>query len=472
MAFGAPPVLALRRVPALRVLRRDLDGAEPSAWIVALAGLGGLAGLLWWQAGSATLAGAMLAGIAATLAVLALLAWGLVVAVRHLRGRLRGALRYGLANVSRRAGSSVAQVSALGLGLMALLLLTFVRTDLLDRWQQMLPDDAPNRFIVGVQNDQVDGVEALLREQQVAQPVLYPMIRGRLVEVNGQAVSGADYEDRGERARRLAEREFNLSFADGVREGDNEIVAGEVWSGVPETPEVSVEEGIAESLDWKLGDRIAFDIAGQRFEAAITSLRRVDWESFRPNFFVLASPGSLDGFAGSYISAVRVPFNDVALTRALVERYPNVSVIDVDAVIDQVRSTAEQVTVAVEYVFYFTLAAGLLVLVAAVSASQDERLLEGGVMRVLGASRRQLRLAQATEFASIGLLAGVIAAFSANLLTGVVATEVFGLSWQPSWGIAALGAAAGMGAVLLTGLIATRKVVQAPPSTTLRALQA
>lgn len=470
MAFGAPPVLALRRVPALRVLRRDLDPTEPSAWLVAIAGLGGLAALLWWKAGSAALGLSMLLGIVATLAVLALLAWLLIVVVRRVRSRLRGSLRYGLANVSRRAGASIAQVSALGLGLMALLLLTFVRTDLLDRWQVALASDAPNRFIVNVQDDQVADVRAFIAQQGVAAPTLYPMIRGRLVSHNGKPVTGKDYAEQGERAQRLAEREFNLSVAESLRD-DNRVTEGRFWTGRPAKPEVSVEEEFAARLGWKIGDRIAFDIAGQPFEATITSLRSVEWESFRPNFFVIASPGSLDGFPASHITAVSVPPQRTRFTADLVERFPNLSVIDIDAVLKQVRSTADQVSTVVEVVFYFSLAAGLLVLMAAVSASQDERLLEGGVMRAIGGSRRQLRLAQASEFAAIGLLSGLTAAIAASVLAGVVATRVFDLPWEPDWRLAAVGAALGVLAALLAGLFATRRVLDAPPSVTLRELQ-
>ncbi len=471
LAFGAPPVLALRRVPALRVLRRDLDRTEPSAWLAALAGFAGLGALLWWKAGSAALGSAMLVGIVATLAVLALLAWGLILLVRALRSRLRGSLRYGLANVSRRAGTSIAQVSALGLGLMALLLLTFVRTDLLDRWQLALAANAPNRFIINVQPDQVDPVKAFMQARGLAAVELYPMIRGRLVEHNGKASSGDDYEGTDERTRRRADREFNLSMAASLRE-DNKVTAGEFWTGrTPAAPELSVEEKFAESLGWKLGDRVAFDIAGQRFEGRITSLRSVDWESFRPNFFVVASPGALDGYAASYITAVSVPSGDTAFTRELVNGFPNLSVVDVEAVLNQVRDTAEQVSQVVQVVFWFSLAAGLLVLMAAVSASQDERLLEGGVMRVLGGSRRQLRLAQASEFAAIGLLAGLVAAIAASVLSGVVATRVFDLPWQANWRLAAIGGGLGMLAALGAGLFATRKVLDAPPSVTLRELQ-
>ena len=474
LAFAAPPVLALRRVPALRVLRRDLGDVEPGAIVASLAGLGGLTALLWWKAGSVELGLTMLGGIAGTFIVLALLAFGLVALLRRVRTRLRGPLRYGLANVSRRAAVSVAQIAALGLGLMAILLLTLVRGDLLGRWQESMPADAPNRFIINVQPDQVEGATRLLVEHGVAEPTLYPMIRGRLVEVNGTAVTGKDYEARGERAKRLAEREFNLSTAATLREADNEIVAGAWWDEAAIATgeaQVSVEEGLAEELGWALGDRVAFDIAGSRFSATITSLRRVDWESFKPNFFVVASPGALDGYASSHITAVRVARGDVAVTQALVEAYPNVSVIDVDAVIDQVRSTVEQVTVAVEYVFYFTLLAGLLVLLAAISASQDERLLEGGVMRVLGAHTRQLRLAHASEFAAIGLIAGLVAAIAASVISGSIAVYVFEQPWAPEWRLALVGGAIGMVAVAITGLVATRRIASAPPSQTLRALQ-
>ncbi|KGM53966.1 permease [Lysobacter arseniciresistens ZS79] len=479
LAFGAPPVLALRRVPALRVLRRDLDPTEPSALLVALAGLAGLGALLWWQAGSPTLALAMLGGLLGTFAVLAVLAWGLIVLLRRLRSRLRGSLRYGLANVSRRPATSIAQVASLGLGLMALLLLTFVRTDLLDRWQLQLSAEAPNRFIINVQDDQVDDVRAFIAAQGIGEPTLFPMVRARLVEHNGEPVTGDDFapaqageevDEEARRSRRRADREFNLSMATALRE-DNEVVAGEFWGATPpSTPEISVEQGYAESLGWKLGDDVTFDIAGQRFTARLTSLREVNWESFRPNFFVVASPGALDGFPASHITAVSVPPERTRFTADLVGRFPNLTVIDIDALLDQVRGTADQVSTVVEVVFWFSLAAGLLVLMAAVSASQDERLLEGGVMRTLGGSRRQLRLAQASEFAAIGLLAGLVAAIAASVLAGVVATRVFDLPWQANWGMAAAGGALGVAAALAAGLFATRRVLDAPPSVTLREL--
>lgn len=470
LAFGAPPVLALRRVPALRVLRRDLDPTEPSAWLVAMAGLGGLAALLWWKAGSATLGFAMLSGIAVTLAVLALLAWLLILLLRRMRSRMRGPLRYGLANVSRRVGTSIAQVSALGLGLMALLLLTFVQSNLLDRWQRTLASDAPNRFIVNVQDSQLRPMADFIRSEGLVPPELFPMVRARYITRNGEAVRGADYAAQGQRAQSLAEREFNLSSSDTLPP-DNDIVAGTFWPlGGPAQTEISVEEGFAKTLGWGLGDRIGFDIAGQQLEARVTSLRKVEWENFRPNFFVVVSPGVLNGYPASHITALHLPPDKPRFTAEMVARFPNVSVIDVDAVLQQVRSTAEQVATVVRAVFWFSFAAGVLVLLAAVSASQDERLHEGAVMRVIGGRGQQLRMAQASEFAALGLLSGLVAAVAASVLSGIVATRVFNLPWEPDWVMAVVGGGLGMAAALAAGMWATRGVLKSPPSVILRGM--
>ncbi len=467
--FAAPPVLALRNTPTLRVIRRDLDAPGAAAWSSGLAGLLALMALLTWQAGSLKLGGLVLAGLLAALIVLAALGFGLVALLRRLRGRLKGPWRYGLANVSRRAGTSVAQIAALGLGLMAILLLTLVRTDLVGRWQAALPADAPNRFLINVQDEQVQPVQEFLQEAGLRGVTLFPMVRGRLVAHNGAPVSGEQFED--ERAQRLAEREFNLSFGEPARE-DNRLTAGEYWpAGGRGRSEVSVEAGIANRLGWQLGDEVSFDIAGRPFIAEITSLRQVEWESFKPNFFVLAAPGSLDGFPATWISSLHVPADSTAAMNTLVARFPNLSVIDIEAILAQVRGTADQVATAVEYVFYFTLVAGLLVLFAAITASRDERLLEGGVMRVLGANTRQLRLAQLSEFAALGLLSGVTAALGATALSGTIAVQVFDLPWTPDFRLMLSGAVAGVVLVSVFGLIATRKVASAPPADTLRALQ-
>jgi putative ABC transport system permease protein len=470
VAFAVPPVLALRKVPALRVLRRDVPINEPSAWTVGLLGLAGLAALLWWKAGSAQLGAIILGGIAGTALVLAGIAWLLLRWLKKARQGLRGPWRYGLANLSRHQGMTLTQVSALGLGLMALLLLLFVRTDLLSRWQQTLPADAPNRFVVNVQPEQVDGVKAFAKAQGLTAPILYPMVRARLQAVNGKAVTGADYAEAGERAKRLAEREFNLSSTAGFGE-DNKLTAGKMWAANHVgSPELSVETEFAETLGWKIGDSIRFDIAGSPIEARITSLRKVEWESFKPNFFVVVSPGGLDNHSASYISALHVPQAKLTAMDSLVREFPNLSVIDIDAILMQVRSTVDQVSRVVESVFYFSLLAGLLVLIAAVQASQDERLQEAGVMRVLGASKKQLRLAQATEFGSLGLLAGTVAATAASIIAGVITVQIFNLPWHFETSLLLYGVLGGTLLALITGLWATRRVTEAPPNETLRTL--
>lgn len=470
IAFAVPPVLALRKVPALRVLRRDVPVNEPSAWTVGLLGIAGLAGLLWWKAGSAELGAIILGGIAGTAIILAGIAWLLLHWLKRVRGRLHGPWRYGLANLSRHQGMTLTQVSALGLGLMALLLLLFVRTDLLSRWQQTLPADAPNRFVINVQSEQVDGVRAFAKAQGLSEPMLYPMVRARLQAVNGKPVTGADYAGQGERARRLAEREFNLSSTTTFG-ADNQRTAGSYWDAdYRGALQLSVEEEFAGTLNWKIGDRIRFDVAGTPLEARITSLRKVEWESFKPNFFVVVSPGALDGFSASYISALHVPKQKLPAIDALVREYPNLSVIDIDAVLNQVRSTVEQVSRVVESVFYFSLLAGLLVLIAAVQASQDERLQEASVMRVLGASKKQLRLAQATEFGSLGLLAGTVAALAASTIAGLITVQVFNLPWRFETTLLLYGIVGGTLLALVTGLWATRRVTEAPPNETLRTL--
>ncbi|AVP96758.1 permease [Ahniella affigens] len=470
IAFVLPPVLALRRVPALRVLRRDLPATEVSAWVTGGLGLAGLLGLLWWKAQSAALASSLLGGLIVAFLALTLLSASMIWVLGRFRGRLRGAARFGLANISRRATSSMAQVAALGLGLTVLLLLTLVRTDLLGRWQQLIPDNAPNRFIINIQQDQTDALRDFASAEGLGTLQLYPVVRGRLVSVNDTVVTGDSYADRGDRAKRLAEREFNLTALAELA-ADNNVVAGKVWTAAEaDSPQWSVEASFAELLGWKLGDRVRFDLGGQIVEAPITSLRTVKWESFRPNFFVLGSPGTLKNITASYITTARVAPEQTASINALVQRFPNLTVIDVGAILEQVTRIAAQVTEIVEWVFLFTLAAGVLVLVAAIHATQDERLREGSLLRVMGARRGQVRLAQVSEFLVIGLIAGSVAVLAANGIAGSIAKGVFDLDWQPDYSTSGLTLLAAVLLVVAAGWFSTRKTLSAPPSETLRAL--
>lgn len=464
-AFGAVPLARLARVPTLRVLRRELAsptglGRAGQALAVAV-----LAALFLWKAGEWRLAVYMGTGLAVVFAAAWLTAAALLWSVARLRARAHGVFFYGLASVTRRGESSRLVIVAFSLGLMALLLLTLVRGDLLASWQRALPADAPNRFLINVQPDQVPALAAFLAAQGLAQPVFHPMVRGRLVAINDRPVSARDYPD--ERSQRLVEREFNLSWAEGLR-ADNRLVAGRFWQGQAATPQWSVEEGIARRLGIRLGDRLSFDVAGSVLEAPVTSLRHVDWDSMRVNFFVIGTPGLLAGQPASYITSFHLPRGREGVLDALVRAFPNVTVIDVAAILEEVRGIMGRVAQAVEFVFLFTLLAGLVVLYAALVATRDERMYEAAVMRALGAGRRQLVGAQWIEFAVIGALAGVVGAAGAGLVAWVLAERLLDVAYAFNPLLWLVGVAAGGLGVALAGTFTTRRVLDTPPLIVLR----
>ena len=468
LGFGLPPLLRLREVPPLRVLRRDLGPVNPQ--LLALYGPAVVATLLLlvWQAGEARLALYVCAGVAGTIVALALAAWGLVKALGLLRAQVGVAWRFGLANIARRGPGSAVQVVALGLGLMALLMLTLVRADLLSNWQASLPVDAPNHFLINIQPDEVAGVRTFLREHGLHDAELFPMVRGRLTAINGRAVGAKDYDD--PRAKRLVEREFNLSWTDHLQE-DNRILEGRWWDANEQGQGVaSVEVGLAKDLGIVLGDTLHFQIAGQDLQAKVMSLRRVEWDSFRANFFVLFPSGVLDNYPATWITSFHLPPDRKPLLADLVRQYPSVTVLDVDALMSKVREIMDRVVAAVEYVFLFTLAAGLVVLYAAIQATQDERRFESAVLRTLGARRAVVRQSLLAEFATLGLLAGVLAAAAATVLGYVLATRVFDFPYQWNPWIWLLGGGIGVLGVGLAGLLGARSTLNQPPWRSLREL--
>jgi len=467
LGFTLPPLLRLRNVPTLRVLRRDLAPAEPASLAALLLGLAALCGLILWQAGDVKLGLLTLAGFAGALVVAAAAGYALIRLVARARGVASGPWRYGLANLRRRTGASLIQIVALGLGLMAMLLLTLVRTDMLARWQQSLPPDAPNRFAINIQTDQVNGLRSRFAALGLATPDLFPMVRGRLVEIDGHEVSGKSFK--GERAKRLAEREFNLSWADTLQ-SDNRIAAGGFWEPGTKKAELSVEEGIAQTLGIKVGDTLTWDIAGSRFTAPVTSLRKVNWDSFRPNFFVIASPPLLDSYPASWITSFHLDAGRDDVITGIVREYPNVSVLDLSAMMAQFQRITDQVSRAVEFVFVFAIAAGVVVLFAAITSTQDERVFEGAVLRTLGASRRQLALMQLSEFLTIGLVAGAIAAAGAVATAMVISDRALGVPYEPSWPLPLIGVVVSGLCVAVAGLAGTRRAVTTAPLQTLRAL--
>ena len=464
--FALPPLLRLKRVPTVRVLRREWSGSEPASAGAYLSGISVLALLMLWMAGELRLGFIVLAGFGAALAFFTLMAHGMLFALGRLRPSGSGyGWRHGLVNLRRRLGTTLVQAVALALGLTALLLLTVARGDLLESWQRRLPPDAPNRFVINIQPDQRVAIADFFSARGLPAPALEPMVRGRLVQVNGKPVAPADYAD--ERAQRLIEREFNLSWSATLATGNK--VSGGQWHGQSRAAEFSVEQGLADTLGLKLGDRLRYEIAGRAVEATVTSLRTLDWDSMRVNFFVVAPPGVLDDFPVSYITSFYLPTEADALIPELIRRFPNLTVIDVATLVRQLNATLDQVARAVQLVCGFALLAGLAVLYAALQASSDERRHELAVLRALGARRRQLAAALLAEFAALGALAGLLAGIAASLIGWGLARFAFRLDYLPQPELWLIGTVAGLALVIAAGWLGVAPMLRQPALPELRA---
>ncbi|MBI2286130.1 MAG: FtsX-like permease family protein [Nitrosomonadales bacterium] len=472
LGFAFLPLLQLRKVSPLRVLRRELGAPQANALLAWGLALLVLASLFLWHSGSVKLGFTMLGGLLAGLLGFGLLAWLLLHGLARYSSRFHAQLRHALNNLARHGRDSALQVVALGLGGMALLLLTLVRGDLLQSWQGKLPPDTPNRFIVNIQPDQQQAVVDFFARQSLPQPQLLPMVRGRLVAINAAPINAESYAD--PRARDLVEREFNLSWAEQMPEW-NELVSGSWWSPSPEKgrageglAQFSVEEGIADRLGIRLGDGLAYDVAGSRFTARVTSLRSVQWDSMKVNFFVIATPELLKGYPASYLTSFYLPPDQVKAGDRLAREFPNLLVIDTGAMIEQVRGIMEQIAQAASVIFLFTLLSGLAVLYAALLATQDERINEAAILRTLGADSRYLRRLHLSEFAALGLLSGLLAATGAVLLGWVLARFVLEIPYQASVIIWPIGGLGGMLVVMLAGWLGTRRLAVLPPLAILR----
>ncbi len=466
IGFALPPLLALRHVSPLRVLRRDMGFIAPSNLAVYGVALAAMTALMAWQVRDLRLLAYVLGGVMVTLVLLGAVAYFLVRIMNGLRGRVGVAWRFGLANIARRGRASTAQIVAFGLGIMVLLLLSIVRGDLLEGWRRTIPEQAPNQFLINIQPDQVAGLRVFLGKRGVTAPDLYPMVRARLLAVNGRAVTAAVFAQ--PHGRRHALREFNLSWAARLQ-GDNRVIAGRWWRAEDSgRPFISLEKGLAEDLGIGLGDMLTFDVAGARLEVSVTNLRTVEWDSFNVNFFTVLPPGLLDDYPTTYITSFYLAPQRKDMLAELVRRFPNVTVIDVAALMTKVRFIMDRVILAVEYVFAFTVLAGLAVLFAAIQTTQDERRYEGAVLRTLGARRGQLLRSLLAEFATLGMLAGVLAGLTATVLGYVLAEYVFGFVYSLNpwlWLVGLVGGAVGIG---IAGTLGTWSVLRQPPAKTLR----
>lgn len=466
--FALPQLMRLRNVPTVRVLRREWAESEPLAWTGYAFGALVLAALMLWMAADLKLGLWVLGLFSLAVAIYAGVARLALAAVGRLRGAAGAGWRYGIASLHRRLGTSVIQAVALGLGMTTLLLLTLARDDLLASWQRSVPPDAPNRFIINIQPEQRESVRALFARKGLEKPDLQPMVRGRLVSVNGRAVNAADYAE--ERAQRLVEREFNLSWMAGLPEG-NSISSGK-WFAPQDArqPQFSVEQGLADTLRLNLNDVLVYEIAGRRLEAKITSLRKLDWDSMRVNFFVVTPPGVLESFPTSYITSFHLPPDRAGFVGELVAIHPNLTIIDVASILRQFKSVMDQLALAVQFIFAFSIVAGLAVLYAALESTHDEREYEIAVLRTLGARNRQLRAALAAEFAVLGATAGVVAGVGAAIISWLLGRFVFQLPYEPAWMVLPAGALSGILGITLAGLAGTARTLRVPALQSLRAL--
>lgn len=464
IAFGLPPILQLAQVPALRVIRRDLGPLRAASLGVMLLGLLGFSALLLSASRDLWLGLMVVGGFAGAVGVFAGMAWLGVMALRRLM-IIKGLptwLRLATRQISARPGYTVVQVSALSVGLLALMLLVLLRTDLVDSWRNATPADAPNRFVINIQPTQSQEFLDTLHEAGVAKLDWYPMIRGRLIQINGENVRAERYTD--ERAQRLVEREFNLSHA-AQAPALNVVVQG-TWKP-EEANAISMEEGIAKTLNLNLGDLLRFDMAGVVVDVRITSIRRVDWTSMRANFFAIYPVSAMPDMPMTYIAAYRAPTQS-GFDNALVNKFPNITNVDMGATINQIQKVLGQVIGAVEFLFAFTLAAGLVVLFAAVTATREERAREYAVLRALGAGNQLLRQVQTAELLGVGALSGALAALVAVAMGWGLARYVFEFAWTASPWVPLFGVISGALLAWGAGYWGLREVLRRPVVATLR----
>ncbi|HSG90749.1 MAG TPA: FtsX-like permease family protein [Pseudomonadales bacterium] len=466
LSFALPPLLRLRGVSPLRVIRRDLDPGDASMAVAYGSGMLGSLVLLIWYSGSLELTGWLLLGTFGTVVVLLGVASLLLRTGRIVGMQAGSGWRIALAGLQRRSTENRVQILVFGLAIMLLLILYLTRTALLDEWQQQMPPDAPNHFVLNVAPYEVDGFRELLEtEAQGSQP-FYPMTRGRVVAVNGEPVS-ADGDE-----RRWLSRERNLSWSEALPPA-NKITDGSWWtaSAVADPsalPQVSLDDEFARENGLEIGDRLRFSIADRELETVLVNTRKVDWDSMRPNFYVLLSPGALEDFPATFLTSFRLDGAQKPFLNTLLQRYPTVSVIEVDAVLEQIQRIIERVTLAVEMVLLLVMIAGAMVLVASIQSSMDERLREFGLLRALGAGRRRILGALVIEFSALGLFAGVLAAVGAEITVYGLTERVFQLQGSAHPWVWLGGPLIGVLLIGLIGTLSTRRVVDTPPAIVLR----
>ncbi len=470
LAFALPPLLHLYKISPMRVIRRDLGNAPPSQIASYVGAALGSLGMLIWYSGSLALTLWTLVGSVAVLLLFGGLALLLLRGGRVMGMQAGSGWRLALAGLQRRRRENVGQILIFGLAIMLLLILTLLRTALLDEWQNQVPEDAPNHFVMNIVPDQVDELSAMLDEQADGHGGFFPMIRGRIVQANGldaQTWEGTRAPQAVEGPRMESER--NLTWADELPP-DNRLASGSWWPEGETRALVSLEQDYAEGLGLSVGDSLVFDIAGELVDVEVANLRRLDWESMRPNFFIIFSPGVLENYPSTWLTSFYLNSEQKTFLNDLLARFPTVTVIEVDAIIAQVQRIIRRVTQAVELVLGLVVAAGCLVLVASIQASRDTRMHEHALIRTLGGSRRLIASSLAAEFAILGLFAGIVAVVGSEITVAVLQMQVFELGAQMHPVLWVVGPLAGAVLILIVGILGTRSLVSSPPILVLRGL--
>ncbi len=466
IGFALPHLLRLGSTPPLRVLRKDLPAPRLSALATYGTALAAIGALVYVIVRDALLVGLIGGGLVGMALIAGGIGWLLVRGLGRFRGAAGIAWRYGLANIARRGQESIVQIVAFGLSLMVLLLLGVVRNDILATWEKTLPATAPNHFMINIEPGQLPDLRAFFKAEIDRDVTALPLIRGRLTSINGQPA--AEIRTAGAQGAAFLQREANLTWIDALP-ASNTVTDGKWWgSDYAGPPQVSLDAKLAESLGVSLGDTLRFNVAGEDIEAPVTSLRSVEWDSFQPNFFVVLSPGLAADLPQTWLASVYVPRDQVKVLGRLVREFPGVTVIDLEVILAQVRSVIDRAALAVEYVFVFTLLAGLVVLLAAIQITRDERRFESAILHTLGASRRKILQGVAVEFLTLGSLSGGLAAFGATALGWALAHYVFKLDYGVSPLLWPLGLVAGALIVGVAGTLATRRAVSEPPVSVLR----
>lgn len=472
LALMWPHLSAIRAMPTVTILRRETEVNLKQDWLNYLPIALVVIMLMFWQAKTLKMAMAVSVGLVLTCMIVGALAYAMVHVLFKLRLRsnrpIATSIQIGLTNLRRRMRLSVAQMIAFSLGMMVIVLLSIIKTDLMAVWRDSLPTNAPNRFVINLQPDQLQAFNQTFTNQALPPPQVHAMVRARLVAINQKKVNADSYQN--ERAKRLVSREFNLSWAANMQ-ADNKLLEGQWWK--PEDagkPYVSLEQELAQNLNIRFGDTLSYDVAGTPLTLKVTSIRKVEWDSMRANFFAVTPPQTIDQLPASYMTAFYLSPQQAAFVQQLVSTFPNLTVIDVAALMEQVRAIMEKMSVAVSYVFLFSLVTGLAVLYAGLIATQSARIRESTLLRVLGASKRQVSMAMLAEFFAIALCAVLVAVLLANAVAWYVSTHLLEIAYTWNATISGLAIFSALLLIPLAAWLVLRSYLNIPPKQLLNSI--